>query len=196
MNSKLAIHNKFQHIFKVVNNESFLNKETLHGEISFWISSFDIANQALVKEEITNLQKKLQNEGCSTLVIDLFQLTCDIIEEHFGMEKMLNVEKKKRRKESFLKSLQSTINIQERLIPEIVRRVEKSNAKLLFLDGIAAVYPFIRSHSILNNLHAHVDNIPVVMFYPGKYTGQTLQLFEVLEDDNYYRAFNIDKFQF
>lgn len=196
MNTKLAIHNQFQHIFKVVSDESFLNKETLHGEISFWISSFDIANQKLVQEEIVNLHRKLQNQGCPSLIIDLFQLTCDIIDVQFGIDKMLLVEKRKRRKESFLRSLQSTINIQERMIPEIVRRVEQSGAKLLFLDGIAAVYPFIRSHSVLNNLHAHVDKIPVVMFYPGKYTGQTLQLFEILEDDNYYRAFNIDKFQF
>ena len=196
MNTKLALHNQFQHIFKVVSTQSFLKKETLNGEVSFWISSYDIADERLVKKEILNLQKKLQNEGCPTLVIDLFQLTCDIIETHFGMEKILLVEKRKKRKESFLRSLQSTINIQERMIPEIVHRVEESKVKLLFLDSIASVYPFIRSHSILNNLHAHVDKIPVVMFYPGKYTGQTLQLFEVLEDDNYYRATNIDKFQF
>ena len=89
MNTKLKLHNQFQHIFKVVNTESFLKKETLNGEVAFWISSYDIADERLVKKEILNLQKKLQNEGCPTLVIDLFQLTCDLIEDHFGMEKML-----------------------------------------------------------------------------------------------------------
>jgi hypothetical protein len=30
-----------------------------------------------------------------------------------------------------------------------------------------------------------------VVFYPGKYTGQTLSLFDILTDDNYYRAFRL-----
>lgn len=36
-----------------------------------------------------------------------------------------------------------------------------------------------------------IDNVPVVTFYPGKYTGQELILFNNVKDDNYYRAFKI-----
>ena len=35
------------------------------------------------------------------------------------------------------------------------------------------------------------DDIPVVLFYPGEYTGQSLTLFNEFADDNYYRAFNL-----
>jgi len=51
----------------------------------------------------------------------------------------------------------------------------------------------VRSHKILNNLHQVFDRAPVVMFYPGKYDGQSLQLFEEFKDDNYYRAFKLLK---
>jgi len=37
------------------------------------------------------------------------------------------------------------------------------------------------------------DDVPVVLLYPGEYSGQSLTLFGEFEDDNYYRAFNIVK---
>jgi len=49
----------------------------------------------------------------------------------------------------------------------------------------------MRSHNILNNLQHVFDDVPVVMFYPGEYTGQSLTLFGRFFDDNYYRAFNL-----
>ena len=61
------------------------------------------------------------------------------------------------------------------------------------LKSIGKIFPFVRSHKILNNLHQVFDRAPVVMFYPGKYDGQSLQLFEEFKDDNYYRAFKLLK---
>ena len=59
------------------------------------------------------------------------------------------------------------------------------------ISGIGRVYPYMRSHHILNNLQHVFDDIPVVMLYPGEYTGQSLNLFSEFADDNYYRAFNL-----
>jgi hypothetical protein len=44
---------------------------------------------------------------------------------------------------------------------------------------------------VLNNLQSAVKNIPTLMFFPGEYSGKSLKLFNLLEDDNYYRANNI-----
>jgi len=49
----------------------------------------------------------------------------------------------------------------------------------------------VRSHNILNNLQEVIDKKPVIMFFPGKYDGQSLQLFNKFKDDNYYRAFRL-----
>ena len=68
------------------------------------------------------------------------------------------------------------------------RTPEKS---VVFIIGIGKCYPLIRSHTVLNNLHQVLDNVPVVMFYPGKYDGQELVLFGEVKDDNYYRAFKL-----
>ena len=62
---------------------------------------------------------------------------------------------------------------------------------VLFLTGIGKCHPIIASHNILNNLHQVLDTIPVVMFYPGAYSGQDLKLFGTMEGKNYYRAFRL-----
>ena len=64
---------------------------------------------------------------------------------------------------------------------------------IVFLTGVGKIFPFVRSHKILNNLHQIFDRSPVVMFYPGKYDGHSLELFGEFKDDNYYRAFPLIK---
>ena len=64
------------------------------------------------------------------------------------------------------------------------------------LSGIGEVFPYIRSHNVLNNLQSTAKDKPTVMFFPGEYRhsleqGASLELFGLLHDDKYYRAFNI-----
>jgi hypothetical protein len=94
-------------------------------------------------------------------------------------------------KQFFIDALQSTINIHERFIPAISERIEAENPSMLLIKGVGKVFPFIRSHIVLNNLQSAVKNIPTLMFFPGEYSGKSLKLFDLLEDDNYYRANNI-----
>ena len=107
---------------------------------------------------------------------------------------MFEVEKKKS-KEKFLRALQSSLNIHQILMPRIEKKIKQSEAKVYFLTGIGLVFPYIRSHNVLNNLQNIAKEAPTVAFFPGDYNGHTLNLFGLLKDDNYYRAFNIDKIE-
>jgi hypothetical protein len=194
MNQNELTHNKFQHIHKVLSSQSFLKMDALNGEIPFWIAPYDLAAQNQVEQEIANLTVKLENNGIKTLLVDLFELSCQLIDENIGLNEMFELELEME-KTDFKDAIQSTINIHERFIPAIVEKVASTTPKILLLKGIGAVYPFIRSHTVLNNLQSAVKNIPTVMFFCGSYTGQSLNLFGTLKDDNYYRAFNIDTYK-
>ncbi len=194
MNQNELTHKKFQHIHEVLSSESFLKMDALNGEIPFWIAPYDIATQNQVEQEITNLTVKLENTGIKTLVVDLFELSCELIDDNIGLKEMFELELEMD-KTDFKDAIQSTINIHERFIPAIVEKVATTNPNILLLKGVGAVYPFIRSHTVLNNLQSAVKNIPTVMFFCGSYTGQSLNLFGTLKDDNYYRAFNIDTYK-
>lgn len=178
------------HIFDIVSNPRFINMEGLSGEIPFWVAPYNISKELKVESEIKHLVRKLKTSGFEPLCIDLFELSCEIIEEKIGMEELKQIELDLD-KSFFLDALQSTINIHDRFIPAIGEKVKETNPQMLFLKGVGKVYPFIRSHIVLNNLQSEIKNIPTLMFYPGEYSGRSLRLFNLLEDDNYYRAFNI-----
>jgi len=77
-------------------------------------------------------------------------------------------------------------------MPRIKSLIESTPTNVYFLTGIGLVFPYIRSHNILNNLQNVAKDSPTVTFFPGEYNGHSLNLFGLLKDDNYYRAFNID----
>lgn len=188
------LNKKFEHVYGVITNPKFLSMEALGGEIPFWISTYNPTQEVELNIEIDNLIKKLQNSGITPHLINLFKLSVDIIDQNIGLEKMYKTEKRKS-KPRFKKALESTINIHERLIPQIKNQVKDADPQLLLINGVGSSFPFIRSHNVLNNLQSAVKDIPTVMFFPGVYTGKSLNLFGKLKDDNYYRAFNIDNYK-
>ena len=63
--------------------------------------------------------------------------------------------------------------------------------KIIIITGMGKCYGIVRGHTILNNLHSIITSNPLIMFYPGSYNGQSFKLFNKLENDNYYRAFQL-----
>ena len=62
---------------------------------------------------------------------------------------------------------------------------------LVLVSGVGSVWPLLRSHALLNNLHPVMADTPLVMFSPHKYDQSTLQLVGILASKNYYRAFKL-----
>jgi hypothetical protein len=77
------------------------------------------------------------------------------------------------------------------LAEKIVTKHPPDQLDMLILTGVGAVYPILRTHTLLSALHPHMKDTPLVMFYPGKYDGYSLRLFNKLSEDHYYRAFRI-----
>ena len=184
------IADKFKHLFDVISSESFRKKEALGGEIPFFISAYNAAQELEIRTATEALLKKLTSSGIEVLSLDLYTIVCEILENKGGMERMFKVERA-RTKDKFLRALQSTLNIHQVLMPTIQQKIEQSEAQVYFLTGIGAVFPYIRSHNVLNNLQNIAKEAPTVAFFPGDYNGHSLNLFGMLKDDNYYRAFNI-----
>ncbi|NLD23360.1 MAG: DUF1788 domain-containing protein, partial [Bacteroidales bacterium] len=68
-------------IYDIVSNPRFINMEGLSGEIPFWVAPYDISKELKVESEIKHLVRKLKTSGFEPLCIDLFELSCEIIEE-------------------------------------------------------------------------------------------------------------------
>ena len=141
------------------------------------------------------LVNRLSQQGVQVLQINLYDLVRDLMIPQGDWDWCLKNEASKTKQE-LLDALQGILDAETVIVPEIARRMSEAEFDVLFINGVGEVYPYIRSHNVLNNLQKVAKEKPTVMFFPGEYThslekGASLDLFGRLRDDKYYRAFNI-----
>lgn len=183
----------FEKLYTIFSSQRFLNKEALGGEIPFFIQPFLPDKQVHVDRLMPHLIKRLDNTNIRVLEISLYQLCIELLKKQEVLQNALETEHELS-KSDFLEALNGPLNVQDEVIPAIKKLMDNSDAQVVFLTGIGAIYPIIRSHTILNNLQSLVKEVPLVMFFPGNYNNYSLTLFARLKDDNYYRAFNLNEY--
>lgn len=181
---------KYDKLFNNLKKESFLSMSALGGEIPFYIVPYNPEQENDVVAKTKQLKQRLSLEGISTYEINLFDLSLRMLEERGILDKVIDKEKSLSKSKLF-KTFQSVLDSETKLIPRIEALVKENQSAMLLITGVGQVFPFIRSHTILNNLQNHIKDRPTIMFFPGTY-GADLSLFGKLKDDNYYRAFNLD----
>jgi len=189
----------FENHFQVIRSERFLARRGLGNEMPFFISAFHAALQPKVDELVPALATRLSNSGVSVLLLSLYDLTVELLRSRNRWERLLEKESVTPR-DQFFKTLQNVADAKDQLVPLITGKLAATPCQVLFLTGVGLVYPYIRSHNILENLQSVTKQMPLVLFFPGDYSfvegkGSYLKLFGILPDDRYYRAFNIADFQ-
>jgi hypothetical protein len=188
----------YEHLLAVISSEKFLKMQGLGNEIPFFICPFDPGKaEKMSREVIGPLINQLAHLGIRVLRVDLFDLSIEILKKRGIWEQTLEAESDLSKSE--LKDLlQGVLDPEHHLIPAIAEKMQKELFEVLFITGVGEVFPYIRSHTVLNNLQSAAKEKPTIMFFPGEYSqstekGSSLNLFGKLLDDNYYRAFNIFK---
>ncbi len=177
----------------VIRKPSFRQNKGLGNEVGYYIFAYNPDQELDVREWVSHMQRKYNgvSEEFKIIVFDLYDIVIDILQSKGYLEKCYEFEQKKGF-DRITKAVGNTLRItaQDSLIVNHIRENTPDHS-VVFLIGIGKCYPLLRSHTVLNNLHQVIDNVPVVMFYPGKYDGQELILFGEIKDDNYYRAFKL-----
>ncbi len=193
--SRMTIQDKFQHLLAVVSSRRFLNKEGLGNEVPFFICPFRPEEAVDMERLQRQLVNRLEQSGVRILEINLYDLSVEILKEREIWDQIIEMEESVS-KEQLKELLQGVLDPEAHLVPAIATKLASSDFDVLFLSGVGEVFPYIRSHHVLNNLQSTAKEKPTVMFFPGAYThslesGASLDLFGKLHDDKYYRAFNI-----
>ena len=169
-----------------------LSNQGAGGEIGFWIFDYppeeEMAMRAWLADVIEpGLRKQVPAVRFQT--VDLFQLVVDLLDERKLFDKACDMQANKG-DAAVLASLRSVLK-EDRLAARMTEKLDVAQLDLLIVKGVGAVYPLLRTHTLLSALHPHMRNTPLLMLYPGTYNGQSLSLFNTLSDDNYYRAFRL-----
>lgn len=193
LHSKPTLAQQEEHLFKVLSSERFLQMEGLGNEVAHFIYDYDPSWALDVDQAKKRIKTKLDTElGIKVLEINLYDLCVELLKKRNVWERVLAAEATMD-KADFLTMLQSMLDPQLHLAPAIKQRIADESFQVLFLTGIGEVFPFVRSHTVLNNLQTVVSNKPMLMFFPGRYEvsatqGSALVLFGQLKDDSFYRA--------
>lgn len=191
--AKTTLTQQEEHLFKVLRSERFLKMEGLGNEVAHFIYDYDPTWSLDVARAKKRIKTKLETEeGIRVFEINLYDLCVELLHERGVWDRVIAAEPTMD-KPDFLKMLQNMLDPQMHLAPAIKSRIDSETFDILFLTGIGEVFPFVRSHTVLNNLQTVVSDRPMLMFFPGKYDvsttqGSALVLFGQLKDDSFYRA--------
>lgn len=189
------VQERFQHLFAVMSGQRFLKKQGLGNEVPFFICPYKPEEAVEMQRLQRQLVNRLAQAGITVLEIDLYDLSVALLKARDIWDQVLEIEASVS-KEELKELLQGVLDPETHLVPAIARKLDETDFDVLFISGVGEVFPYIRSHNVLNNLQSTAKDKPTVMFFPGAYThslaaGASLDLFGRLHDDKYYRAFNI-----
>lgn len=188
----LSLEERLNQILPRITSRDFLDSKGLGNEIGFWIFDYPPERELDVRNFVAGtvlpaLAK--QSPPIHVATVNLLQLVTDLLEERKLLDKTLEMQKTKG-DDSTLAALRSVLK-EDKLAQKIAKEHDIAQLDVLILTGVGAVYPMLRTHTLLSALHPIMGTTPLLMFFPGRYDGHSLRLFNTLAEDHYYRAFRL-----
>jgi len=170
-----------------ISDAHFLANKGLSNEVGIHVFKYAPHYELIVRDYIERLLNA-PSDDYRVIELDMYKILIKILEEKRVLGTVPSLEEKKG-KDYLLTQLQK-IATPEAFLAKM-KYEPHQRGDVLFLTGIGKVYPFMRSHKMLDSMQQVFSDIPIVMFYPGEFNGQSLILFDKFHDGNYYRAFNL-----
>ena len=178
----------------------FLEMRGVAKEVPIFIQTYDPAEEDQLRRVVRGVEQHLRKRGLRVKRVDLFELVLQLLEAKGYLEVMLKEEASWSKSDLF-DTLQNVADPTSALVPKLI--AELGDSQISLITGSGQVYPFLRTHSILEALQPAMVRHPVVIFFPGEYAqdadgGSTLRLFGTSAstriENPHYRATNLDYF--
>lgn len=170
-----------------LSEESFLSNKGLSNEVGIHVFCYKPEEEPIVSYYFSRL-KEDRSMPFRLIECDLYRIFLTICEEKRILKTIPATEERKG-KAYLLEQLQKVATPEA--FVERMRYEPHCYGDILLITGVGKVYPFMRSHKILDNIQHLFSDIPILMLYPGSFNGQDLSLFDRFLDEHYYRAFNL-----
>jgi hypothetical protein len=175
---------------RIISND-FLSGSGIGNEIAFYIFDYPPEDELRVRDYLRTLLDHIPRQKHDLRVkhIDLFEFLLDYLKSRNLLDKAMQMQRDKG-DEALKKALAGPLH-ESKLASYFAEVAQPEQHDLVLVSGVGSAWPLLRSHALLNNLQPVMGKTPLVMFYPGRYDGQSLRLFGKLKNANYYRAFKL-----
>lgn len=186
-----VLHQRLNKVLPRVISDDFLSGSGIGNEIAFYIFDYPPEQELQVRDYLRILLDHIPNKRPSLRVhhVNLFDLVLDYLKGRNLLDKALQMQRDKG-DDALRKALAAPLH-ESKLSGYFAEVVRPDQQDLVIMSGVGSIWPLLRSHTLLSNLHSVMGKTPLVMFYPGRYDGQSLRLFGKLRNNNYYRAFKL-----
>ena len=188
----LSFEERLNQILPKISSDEFLHSKGLGNEIGFWIFDYPPEREMEMRDFLTRTVLSSLNKSQPPIragIINLFDLVIQLLQERQLLDKAIDMQQTKG-DEAVMAALRPVLK-ENKLAQKVVAMVDLDNIDLLILWGVGSAYPMLRTHTLLSALHPLMGRTPLLMFYPGRYDGYSLRLFNKLSEDHYYRAFRL-----
>lgn len=188
-----------EHLKKVIPSTRFLKMWGVNYEVPLFLCPYPSTQKVDLEILFPTLTKFLENKNIHVLTINLYDLSIEILQNK-GLFEQLCENEQIFDKDQFLELLQGVLDVEEVIVPAVEQKLNGFHPDILFLNGVGEIFPYIRTHCVLNNIQRLVNSLPTIIFFPGEYVqsrerGSSLKLFGKLQDDKYYRAYDITNYE-
>ena len=182
---------RLNEILPKLTSSELLRNIGLGNEIGFYIFDSPPERELQMREFVSFICDQLERKYAQIRFshINLFDLIIAYLQERNLLQRVLKVNRDKG-DQAALNALKSPLD-PPKIAKFLVQQADPDNQDLILVSGVGSAFPMLRSHNLLQNLHPLMGSTPLVMFYPGVYSGQDLRLFGKLTQNHYYRAFRL-----
>ena len=190
-----------QRLQDILLRPEFLEMRGVAKEVPIFIQTYNPADDDELRRVVQGTEQVLRQQGIRVKHVDLFELVLELLDAKGYLDVVLEEEPEWSKSDLF-DTLQNVAEPTSALVPKLMEALG-DDSQVSLITGSGRVYPFLRTHTILEALQPAMVRHPVVIFFPGEYKqdtdgGSYLRLFGTSTlskiENPHYRATNLDYF--
>ncbi|KSV59055.1 DUF1788 domain-containing protein [Acetivibrio ethanolgignens] len=171
----------------LIQEPEFLEGKGLSNEVNIRIFCYEPEKEMTVRHFVEQLTTD-QSLNCHLKICNLYDIFLSICDDMDITDEIPDMEVADG-SGYLLEQLHSAVGEGEFI--EKIQYEPHEPGDVLMLTGVGEVFPFMRIHALLEALQPHFSDIPILVMYPGEFDGRHVKLFNRLQPNDYYRAFNV-----
>lgn len=182
-----SITERLDKVRSLIQKPEFLEGKGLSNEVNIRMFCYEAKDEMAVRHFVNQLSTDVEL-NCNPKIYNLYDVFLSICEDMDILDAMKDMEEEDGSAYLY-EQIQSAVGTGEFI--QKMQYGDHQPGDVLILTGIGEVYPFMRIHTLLEALQPYFSDIPILVFYPGVFDGRHVKLFNKLEANDYYRAFNV-----
>jgi hypothetical protein len=150
-----------------LSDDSLLGRNGYLLRQNLYIIDYKPEQEQYAKDLIKQIcETDLPAHSVTPLVINLYDIVLNTLDEQGLWEPLVEVEAETDRNDLIM-MLQDTVSVNDVIAPTVNQQIaENPDADIVFITGVGETYPYIRTHTLLQEISS---TVPVVLVFPGHF---------------------------